>query len=135
MVARTSQTGVDQLLQLGLPSLLLRDLLLDGGDLDCELVSSLELGRIDSGGARWRWLARAARAAAWRRAAAYQIRGFAFDDELLLLKVLWGSQMRQYVLPREESACLDQCEHVVEVGTCRFAKVELCPPGWASDAP
>lgn len=39
MVARVSRTSVDQLLQLGLPSLLLRDLLLDSGDLDCVLVS------------------------------------------------------------------------------------------------
>jgi hypothetical protein len=35
-------------------------------------------------------LGREARAAAWRRVGvlAYQVRGFAFDDELLLLQVL-----------------------------------------------
>lgn len=39
MLNQISQTGVDQLLQLGLPSLLLRDLLLDRRDLDNSKVS------------------------------------------------------------------------------------------------
>lgn len=52
--------------------------------------ASPELGCIDRGGALAMGLSRATRAAAWRGVAAYQVRGFAFDDELLLLQVLWG---------------------------------------------
>lgn len=80
--------------------------------------ASPELGRIDRGGALAIGLSRATRAAAWSGVAAYQVRGFAFDDELLLLQVLWGRQTCQYALPEEKAVWLVQCQHVVEVGTC-----------------
>lgn len=67
---------------------------------------------------------------------AYQIRGFAFDDELLLLEVLQDRYMCQLVSAKQKGMWLGgRCEHAVEIGTCRFTKVELCPPAWASDAP
>lgn len=80
--------------------------------------ASLELGRINGGvecaGAAWK----GARAAAWRRMSAYQVRGFAFDDELLLLQVLQYRETCQYALPKQKDVWLGQCEHVVEAGTC-----------------
>lgn len=41
---------------------------------------------------------------------AYQVRGFAFDDELLLLQVLWGRQTCQYGLPKEKGVRSVQCK-------------------------
>jgi hypothetical protein len=113
METMVSQTSMNQLLQLGLPSLLLRDLLFDGGDLDCVLVSLA--------GARshhwWRGMRRdcvekARGAAAGGRLSTYQVRWFAINDELLLLQVLEYRATRQYAMSPQEDMWPGQCQHV-----------------------
>lgn len=87
MATEVSQTGVDQLLQLRLPSFLLGDLLLDRGDL-CWVMVSFAGARSHQRGLRVRLVRVQRRGLEPRRVLAYQIRGLAFDDELLLLEVL-----------------------------------------------